>query len=211
MYQLFCAPNTYAMGAHVLLEEIGEAYEIVPVTLFADEQPDEFVAASPHTRVPALIHEHGTLFESGAIALYLADKHEEKCMSIPLDDPRRASYLQWMVYLSSTLQPEVLIQFHPEFYFEARADQRALQVASMRRLSAIWPILNKAYEQGPYLFGDLPNAVDVCLAIQAQWPQCFPASISQYGNIERMLVEMQARPAYQRAMKWHSERMTDSA
>ena len=203
MYQLYCAPNTYAMGAHVLLEEIGVDFELIEVALFSADPLDDFVEASPHARVPALRHRHGTVFESGAIALYLTDAHADKGFGVVADHHDRARYLQWLFYLSSTVQPEVLIQFHPESYFDDPVLQRALTNASMKKLDTIWQNLNGAYENGPYVFGHRPTAVDFCLAIQIQWPECFTNGISQYPNLERMLDTISNRDAYVRAMQWH--------
>ena len=205
MYQLFCSPNTYAMGPHVLLEELEVEFEIVEVSLFTPVPDSDFLAASPHARVPALRHNHGTVCESGAIALYLTDAHSEKGFGIAVDHPDRARYLQWLFYLSSTLQPEVLIQFHPESYFDNVDLQNYLKTASMNRLETIWQTLNSIYEDGPYLYGNHPTAVDICLAIQIQWTECFSDGISRYPNLQRMLEEISTRDAYLRAMQWHQK------
>jgi glutathione S-transferase len=191
------------MGPHVLLEELGVDFKLIEVSLFSPDPDDEFLTASPHARVPALRHSHGTVCESGAIALYLSDTHPEKGFGIVAGHPDRARFLQWLFYLSSTLQPEVLIQFHPESYFDNPELQTKLKAASMARLDTIWDTLNSAYEVGLYLFGNHPTAVDICLAIQIQWPECFSDGISQYPNLARMLEHISTRDAYVRAMQWH--------
>ena len=203
MYRLYSAPNSYAMGAHAMLEEIAAPYELLPVALFQPDPDPDFKAASPHARVPALVYDGGTIFESGAIALFLAERHPEAGLSLAPEDPRRAAFLQWLFYLSSTLQPEVNIQFHPELYFDDAPTRAALKAASMVRLAAIWPVLDQAYAPGPYLFGDRVSAVDLCLAIQAVWPDCYPGAIEDYPNIARMVAAMQDRPAFQRMLAWH--------
>jgi glutathione S-transferase len=94
MYRLFAAPNSYAMVAHAVLEELGVAYELAWVEIFTDKPDPAFLAASPHARVPALVHEHGTLYEAGAIALYLAERHPEAGLTIPIGDPDRGKLLK---------------------------------------------------------------------------------------------------------------------
>ena len=204
MYQLFCAANTYAMSAHVLLEELGVEYDLREVSIFVDRPDADFLQASPHGRVPALQHTHGTIFESGAIAQFLSDEHIESGFGVPIDHPQRAEFLQWLYYLSSTVQPEVLIQFHPEGYFEDEGLQSQLKNASLQRLNKSWRILDDAYgNAGPWLIDNRLTAVDICLAIQIQWPESFSGSVYDYPNLARMLNTISQRDAWQRTMRWH--------
>ncbi|MGI9319158.1 MAG: glutathione S-transferase family protein [bacterium] len=203
MYQLYCARNTYAMGVHVLLEELGVAYQLCEVTLYSDPADPDFIEVSPHARVPALRYAGGTIFESGAIAIYLTDRYGERGFGVATGDPDRPLFLQWMMYLSSTLQPEVLIQFHPENYFADAVQQQQLKKASMARLNNIWSVLDDAYKDGPWIIDNRPTAVDVCLAIQAQWSINFPGSIADFPNVHRMLQTISKRRAYRQVMQWH--------
>ena len=68
MYRLYAAPNTYAMIAHAVLEELGVPYELAWVEIFTDRPDPDFLAASPHARVPALADQNGAICEAGAIA-----------------------------------------------------------------------------------------------------------------------------------------------
>ena len=210
MYQLYCSPNTYAMGVHAILEEIGADYEILPVRLFTEHPDPGFLQASPHGRVPALVHGAGGICESGAIALFLADRHPEAGLTVAPDLPDRADFLQCLFYLSSTLQPEVLIQFHPEAYFPDRARQIALKTASMGRLDKVWQVLDAALAPGPYFFGDRPRACDICLATQAIWPEAFSGAITDYPNVARMVASLTDRPAVARVLAWHEKERAKS-
>ena len=205
MYRLYSAPNTYAMSAHAILEELGAPYELVDATLFSEAPDPDFIRVSPHGRVPALVDEHGPVFESGAIALYLAERHPQGGLAIPIGDPRRARFLQWLVYLSSTLQPEVLIQFHPDFYFEDADGQRRLQAASRVRLGKILETTDAALAPGPFFFGDRLTVCDICLATQAVWPEIFPGTIHDYPNLDRAVAQVTARPAVARVLRKHAE------
>jgi glutathione S-transferase len=204
-YTLYCAPNTYAMGVHALLEEIGAAYRVHWVTLFADDPDPGFAAASPHCRVPALDGPDGALFESGAIALYLAERHPASALAIPPDDPRRGRFLQWLHYLASTLQPEVMLQFHPEFYFADAERQAMLRRASMHRLDRVLQIIDAALDAGPWFFGDQLTVVDFCFAMQAVWPEIYPDTMRNYRNIDRMVTRFTARPSAAAVLQTHNE------
>ncbi len=203
MYRLFTARNSYAMSSQAVLEEIGADYELKWVELFSDTPDPDFLAASPHARVPALVDETGTVCETGAIALYLAERHPEAELQIPPDDPRRARFLQWLFYLSSTLQPDVIIQFHPELTFGDEERQSALLAASMARLARLLKTLDEALDPGPYFFGDQLTIVDLCLVAQAVWPEIYPGSIGDYPNLRRLVERVSARPAVQRVLAQH--------
>lgn len=203
MYRLFTARNSYAMSSQAVLEEIGADYELEWVELFSATPDKDFLAASPHARVPALVDETGTVCETGAIALYLAERHPEAELQIPPGDPRRARFLQWMFYLSSTLQPDVNIQFHPELTFADGGRQGELKAASMVRLARVLKTLDAALDPGPCFFGEQLTVLDLCLVTQAVWPEIYPGSIDDYPNIRRLVERVSARPAVQRVLAQH--------
>lgn len=219
MFELFAYPNTYAAGVHWMLHESGAHYRLINVRPTVESIPPQqidshFTQASPHRRVPALRLPDGrSLCESGAIALYLADQLNDGQYAIAADDPRRPAYLQWLFYLSSTLQPDIMLQFHPEYYVDAPADQQRLKTAAMNRLQTIWPVLNDLYSDSSrpdscWLFHNQPTAVDFCLAPVLMWPQSFATSIAQYPALERLQQSIAARPAWQAVAAWHQRQTT---
>ncbi len=204
-YTLFCAPDTYAMCAHALLEEIGADYDLRWIQIFNETPDADFLAASPHCRTPALAGPDGTVFETGAVCMYLAERHPETGLIIPERDPNRGAFLQWLHYLASTLQPDVIIQFHPEFYHGDPALQTALKAASMQRLVGVYGTLEQALpDDGPYLFGATPTVPDFILAMQTIWDIIFPnQDITAYPKLARHLKAMRARSAVQRMLAQH--------
>ncbi|WP_166418291.1 glutathione S-transferase family protein [Cochlodiniinecator piscidefendens] len=203
-YTLFCAPDTYAMSAHAVLEEIGADYDVHWINIFSDNPDPAFLAASPHCRTPALASPDGTVFETGAVALYLAERHPEANLVIEPGDARRGAFLQWFHYLASTLQPDVIIQYHPEFYHTEPDRQAALKAASMKRLAGVLDTLEAALENGPYFFGDQITVPDFILAMQSVWDVIFPnGDITAYPNIARHRDAVCARPSVQRMQEQH--------
>jgi glutathione S-transferase len=103
------------------------------------------------------------------------------------------------------LQPDVIIQFHPEFYFADVADQARLKAASMERLKGVFTTLESALESGPYFFGDMPTVPDFILATQTIWDVIFPdQDITAYPNITRQRNAIYALPATQRMVAQHA-------
>lgn len=201
---LFCAPDTYALSAHVLLEELGVPYDLEWVELFSNRPDPAFLAASPHCRTPALATPEGSIFETGAVCLYLAERDPEARFLIPSGDPRRGTFLQWFHYLATSLQPDVIIQFHPEFYQDGTAEQNRLKAHSMKRLRTVFETLDAALDHGPYFFGDHPTVPDFILGMQTIWDVIFPdGDITAYPNIARHRDALCARPAAQRVLEQH--------
>jgi glutathione S-transferase len=207
-YTLFCAPDTYAMSAHVVLEEVGADYDIHWVTLFAKPPDPAFLAASPHCRTPALTGPDGSVFETGAVALYLAEQYPKAGLVIPTGDPRRGKFLQWFHYLATTLQPDVLIQYHPEFYMQSQTGKQQLKAASTSRLQSVFQTLDAALSNGPYFFGDHPSVPDFILGMQTIWGVIFPSGIDEFPNLARHLDTLLGRPAVQRVLAQHKAEKT---
>ncbi len=203
MYRLYAWPNSYAMGVHAILEEIGAAYDLRWVKIMVADLDPDFARISPHGRVPALESPDGALFETGAIALYLAERHPEAGLLVPAGDPDRPAFLQWFHYLATTLQPEVMIQFHPEFYFADTATQDALKLASMARLTKVLATLETALTAGPYFLGTRRTVIDYLFTLQAVWPEIYPGSIDDFPAINRQVETLCARPAVRRVHDLH--------
>ncbi len=216
LYHLYAYPNTYSIGAHLLLEESGVPYSIVNPKSNPALTDADFYSASPHGRVPAMVLPNGnTLCESGAIALHLADTLYNQKLSIKPESVDRGRYLQWLFYLSSTLQPEVMIVFHPEHYFPDNKRQAELTEAAQTRLEKIWSVLEHEYSHtnntnNPWMFSDGPTAVDFALATVLLWPECFPSSSQAYPALNAMLQALSARESFKRIMPWH-QGLTDVA
>ena len=203
-YRLYMHRNSYAMTTHLALEELGLDYDVTWFNVHRPEEfPADFVALNPNARVPLLITPDGPVYESAATMMYLAERHGGRFMP-GIDDPRRGRFLQWMFYLMSTLQPEVLIQFHAERYFpHDETLQQSLRGASMRELEAIWQVIDDALEPGPYFLGDEYGLCDMLFLMQAIWVENQPPDLASRANAVRMMKACLQRPAVQRVMTTH--------
>ena len=87
----------------LLLEELGASYEIVPIDITAGDQDDaEFRRINPNGKIPALRDGEITIFESGAILLYLAERADR---FLPADPARRMDVLSWTFWQVCGLGP----------------------------------------------------------------------------------------------------------
>ncbi len=203
-YRLYMHRNSYAMTTHLALEELGLDYEVTWFNVHEPEEfPAEFVELNPNARVPTLVTPDGPVYESAATMMYLSEKHDGRFMPA-IEDSRRGVFLQWMFYLMSTFQPEVLIQFHAERYFpQDDTMQQALKTASLRELDFFWKVIEDALTPGPFFLGDDYSLCDMLFLMQAVWTENQPPDLINYSNCRRQMRTAFQRPAVQRILSIH--------
>jgi glutathione S-transferase len=203
-YHLYAHRNSYAMTTHLLLEELDIDYDVTWFNVHnPDDFPVDFLQLNPNARVPLLLTPDGPIYESAATMMYLSEQHDGQFMPT-VNDPQRGQFLQWMFYLMSTFQPEVLIQFNVERYFPTdESMQQALKSASQHELEILWRIIDDALESGPYFLGEDYSLCDMLLLMQAIWVENQPDNLSEFPNFVRMLKTAFKRPAVQRVIATH--------
>ena len=109
MIDLYTWPTPNGHKVHIMLEEVGLEYKVIPVDINRGDQfkPD-FLAISPNNKMPAMIDHDGpggrsyTLFESGAILMYLADKTGR---FLPRETGARYRVIQWLMFQMGSIGP----------------------------------------------------------------------------------------------------------
>ena len=110
MIDLYYAPTPNGWKISIMLEELGIPFNVIPVNIRAGEQfRPEFLAISPNNRIPAIVDlkpaDGGapfSVFETGAILIYLADKTGR---FIPTELRARSVVIQWLMWQVSALGP----------------------------------------------------------------------------------------------------------
>lgn len=201
MIELFywTTPNGHKIA--IFLEEAKLPYRIVPVHIGKGEQfAPEFLRVSPNNKIPAILdHEPAdgdapiSVFESGAILLYLADKIGR---FIPQDLRGRVEALQWLFWQMGGLGPMAGQNHHFRIYAPERipyATERYVKETS--RLYAVLDrrLADREFVAGPYSIADI-----------ACYPWIVPykrqgQKLEDYPNLARWFHAMAARPAVKRA------------
>ncbi len=111
--KLFWAPQTRSTRAFWLLEEAGIDYdtELVDIRSAERKDSDEFLAASPMGKVPAIVDGDVAMAESAAICLYVADKYAAGTLAPAVNDSRRGKYLYWTLYTPAVVEPAMAEKF----------------------------------------------------------------------------------------------------
>lgn len=197
------APNP--MKVALLLEELGLAYQAVPVDTRKGEQfAPAFLAVNPNGKVPALVDGDAVVFDSNAILLYLADKAGRFAPPIT-DGAGRGAMLSWLMFVASGIGPFSGQAVHfrhaapePKEYALNRYDYEAHRH---------WKLIEDRLAGNRYMVGGEYGIVDMAVW---GWARLLPYVLggetpwAAYPNVKRLLDEVSARPAAQRAEKLKS-------
>jgi glutathione S-transferase len=204
MIQLYYSPGSANLVPHILLEEIGAPFELVLVDRAnaAHKQPD-YLKLNPNGQIPVLVDGDFVLYETAAIALYLADRFPEKHLAPPLGTRERAHYTQWMVWCTNTLQAMMMHFFYPERMVDDGDAAAAAQVKrrAEARAGGMLDVLDRqlASHGGEFVLGDRFSAVDPYALMLGRWTRSFARPARSLPRLGPYLQRMLARPAVQRA------------
>ena len=192
----FAVPLMRAFRVRWALEEAGLPYKVRTVALGPEQKSPEHLARQPFGQAPAIEEDGLVLFESGAIALYLAEKSERL---LPRDRIGRERATAWVFSALNTIEPAVqelgsIIFFHKD---AAWAKERRPQVEEFLRLrlgQLADALGDKDYLEGRFTVGDLIMS-DVLRIIDST------GIVDGFPKLRAYRDRCQARPAFQRAMK----------
>ena len=180
MVKVYGGPRTRAGIVQWYLAELGIPYESVPVNLEAKEnRKPEYLAINPFGRVPAIVDGDFRLWESGAILLYLADKHGK----LPKTPEGRAEITQWVFYVNATLFPIIMNE-----------QQRT------EAMPGLFEPLNERLSKQQFLVGNDLTVADVALAAPLAFVRmAYNFDLSAYPAVNAYVDRMMQRPAFQKA------------
>ena len=114
-YRLHYAPDNASLIVRLALEELGQAYETQLVDRRSRAQDSaQYRQLNPNGLIPVLETPDGPIFETAAILLWLADRHDALA---PRDgSPERAPFLKWLFFASNTLHADLRMLFYPGQY-----------------------------------------------------------------------------------------------
>ena len=192
----FAAPLMRAFRVRWAMEEAGLPYDVRHVSLGAEQSSPEHLMRQPFGQAPAIEDDGLVLHESGAIALYIAERSEAL---MPTDRIGRERATAWVFSALNSIEPTVqelgsIVFFHKD---AAWAKERRPQVEQFLRLrlgQLADALGDKEYLEGRFTVGDLMMA-DVLRIIDAT------GIVDEYPALKAYKARCESRPAFQRAMK----------
>ena len=207
MIDLYTWPTSNGHKVHIMLEECGLAYTAHPVCIGRGEQFDpEFLKFSPNNKTPAMIDrsepngEEITMFESGAILIYLAEKTGR---FLPAKGKDRYDVMQWLMFQMSTVGPMLgqahfFIKYGPDHFDVSKLDvgQNRYRSESNR----IYNVLDKRLKDRTFVAADAYTIADMAIWPWLRAPQFQGVDIEDYPNVKRWREMIAERPAVQKAL-----------
>jgi GST-like protein len=194
-------PTPNGHKVHIMLEECGLPYTVVPVNIGAGEQfREEFLAITPNHRIPAIIDPDGpggqrvTLFESGAILLYLAEKTGRFQPAEPI---ARHTTIQWLMFQMGGVGP----MFGQWNHFAVYAPEKIPYAITRydNEMKRLHRVLEKRLSGSEYLAGEYSIA-DIATFPWLRNPDRRGIDLAEYPNLRRWHDAIAARPAVQRGV-----------
>jgi GST-like protein len=198
MIDLYTYPTPNGRKPAIMLEEVGLPYTIKKVDLSKGEQFNpEFVAINPNSKIPAIVdHETGlTIFESGAILIYLAEKTGQL---LPKDSGKtRYDVLQWLMFQMGNVGP----MFGQLGHFRHSAPEKVkygitrYETETYRLLTVMDGHLGRSeYLGGDYSIADIATYPWVAIYNHLN------VDIRSYSHVQRWLAALAERPAVHKGM-----------
>src|SRR5690606_19758243 len=124
MYVLHYAPDNASLVVRLVLEELGQPYRTCLVDRRGRAQDSvAYRQLNPNGLIPALETPDGAMFETGAILLWLAERHDR--LAPRPGDPARAALLKWLFFVSNTLHADARLLFYADRHAGSGADVAA--------------------------------------------------------------------------------------
>ncbi len=201
MIELYTFTTPNGRNPAIMLEEVGLPYSVHPIHIGRDEQfaPD-FLKISPNNKIPAIVDPDGpdgepiSVFESGAILIYLAEKTGRL---MPSDPRGRTRTLQWLMFQMASIGPMLgqaghFIRFAPEKvpYGIKRYTDETLRLLG---------VMDRRLAETAYLAGDYSIA-DIATYPWILATEPMEIDLAPFANVQRWLDEIGSRPAVIKGM-----------
>jgi GST-like protein len=192
-------PNGYKIS--IFLEEVGMPYKVIPVDIGAGDQfkPD-FLKISPNNRMPAIVDRDGpggkpiSVFESGAILMYLADKTGKFWSKEPAARWRTA---EWLMFQMGGIGP----MFGQNGHFRNYAPEK-IEYALNRytnETKRLYGVVDRQLKDNTFVAGDYSIA-DMAIWPWMRMPDRHGVEIDEYPNVKRWRASIEGRPAVKKAV-----------
>jgi GSH-dependent disulfide-bond oxidoreductase len=216
MLELFYWPTPNGKKVTILLEELGTPYQLTPCNIGRGDQfTDDFLTISPNNRMPALVdHEPAdggaplSVFESGAIMMYLAEKAGR---FLPQDVRGKAEVTQWVMWQMANQGPKTGECGHFRRLGDTRGDQSYAVARFTDEVNRLYGVLNNRLYDRPWIAGDEYTIADmICYPWTLNW-KGQGQDIEDFKYFKRWFEKMGEREAVQKGMAVNAGPVEDPA
>lgn len=195
--KLYFTPGACSLVIRIILNEIGcdVQYESVDLRAKKTESGNDFLSINPKGSVPALTLNDGQILTENAVILqYLADTYPAAQLLPSVGNLQRYRVLEWLNFITTELHKGIGILFNPAITPNLRSD--IFEPLILRKLTYI----DQALSASTYVSGDSFTLPDAYLFVMLRWIDYFQIDRSVYKHLTRYQVNLQQRPAIQKAL-----------
>ena len=204
MIDLYYAPTPNGWKISIMLEEAEMEYKVIPVNLGAGDQfKPEFLKISPNNRMPVIVDSDGpggeeiSIFESGAILMYLGEKSGK---FFPQSDKERIRVLEWLFWQIGGLGPMAgqvshFVNYAPNFPGDHTYSEKRYKNEYDRLLG----VMNMVLEERDFLAGEYSIADMACFPWVTAYKR-YEVDLDSFKNVRRWFDEIKSRPAVRKGM-----------
>ncbi|MGO4765059.1 glutathione binding-like protein [Cupriavidus sp. 2KB_3] len=197
----WATPNGHKV--HIMLEECGLEYKVHPINIGAGDQfGEDFLKISPNNKIPAIVDPDGpdgkpiSLFESGAILLYLAGKTGK---FLPEDVRGKYEALQWLMFQMGGVGPMLGQAHHFRIYAPEKIEYAVNRYTNEAK--RLYGVIDKQFSQHPWLAGDSYSVADIATFPWLRSWQNQGVELDDYPHLKRWFNEIAERPAVKRGVE----------
>jgi GST-like protein len=191
----FSTPN--GRKASIMLEELGLDYTVHTIDITKGEQfTPEFVAINPNSKIPAIVDHDSdiTVFESGAILIYLAEKTGKLLATEP---KQRFQTIEWLMFQMGSIGP----MFGQYNHFDKYAPEKIPYAIDRYKKETLrlYDVLNTQLAKTEYISGDYSIA-DIAIYPWVAAYQFMELTLDEHSHLKRWYETLTERPAIKRGM-----------
>ncbi len=208
MIDLYTAATPNGQKIHIMLEETGLDYREIWIDIDKGKQFSEsFLRISPNNKIPAIVDHHGpsgtkiSLFESGAILLYLADKTGR---FLPSQSDKHWETIQWLMWQMGGFGPMLGQAHHFNAYAPARPDSPVVLPYAQERYTneaaRLYGVLNKRLADHEFVAARQYTIADIAIFPWCRLHERQRQKLEDFPNVLRWFNQIAARPAVAKDM-----------
>jgi glutathione S-transferase len=201
MLKLFYTPHTCALASHIVLEEVGAAFETALIDFRREDQrKPEYLAINPKGRVPALVTDRGVLTETPAILVFIAQGFPHAGLA-PMHDPFAFAEIQaFNSYLCSTVHVAHAHRMRGYRWADDPTAIAELKRKAPQAVSECFALIEREMLRTPWVMGETYTICDPYLFTLAQWLEADGVDPARLPKVREHRQRMLARPAVRRAI-----------
>ena len=207
MIKVYSWPTPNGHKVHVMLEEcgfrLGRDWEAIPVNIGTGDQfKPEFLKISPNNKIPALVDPHGpdgkpiSLFESGAILLYLAAKTGK---FLPKTDRQRYDVLQWLMFQMGGVGPMLGQAHHFRIYAPEKIEYAVNRYTNEAK--RLYGVMDRQLAIHKFMAGNQYTIADIALFPWLRSWQNQGIDWADFPHVKNWFDKIAARPAVMRGVE----------